>query len=70
MLGEGWITTDGSRVMLAPYLEQFVPQYHEHMKDPEMRKLTCTELLSLEEERRNQESCASASDSNDQVSFP
>ncbi|KAF7313073.1 Acyl-CoA N-acyltransferase [Mycena kentingensis (nom. inval.)] len=40
----------GSKVVLVPYLPEHVPRYHEWMHDAELRELTASEPLSLEEE--------------------
>ncbi|KIY72599.1 hypothetical protein CYLTODRAFT_434685 [Cylindrobasidium torrendii FP15055 ss-10] len=40
----------GTRVALVPYDEMHVPKYHEWMQGEELRELTASEPLSLEEE--------------------
>ncbi|KAF8961188.1 GNAT domain-containing protein [Flammula alnicola] len=40
----------GSRVILVPYRSEHVPRYHEWMLDEELRALTASEPLTLEEE--------------------
>ncbi|KDR73176.1 hypothetical protein GALMADRAFT_251761 [Galerina marginata CBS 339.88] len=45
----------GSRVILVPYRSEHVPKYHEWMLDEELRSLTASEPLSLEEEYEMQE---------------
>ncbi|EKM74964.1 hypothetical protein AGABI1DRAFT_47168 [Agaricus bisporus var. burnettii JB137-S8] len=40
----------GNRVVLVPYRIHHVPKYHEWMLDPQLRDLTASEPLSLEEE--------------------
>ncbi|CAK5265113.1 unnamed protein product [Mycena citricolor] len=40
----------GSKVVLLPYLTEHVPKYHTWMQDEELRELTASEPLSLEEE--------------------
>eukprot|EP01063_Lacrimia_lanifica_P018397 TRINITY_DN25318_c0_g1_i1.p2 TRINITY_DN25318_c0_g1~~TRINITY_DN25318_c0_g1_i1.p2 ORF type:complete len:205 (+),score=102.09 TRINITY_DN25318_c0_g1_i1:60-617(+) len=44
----------GKEVVLVPYLEQYVETYHGWMQRPELLELTCSEPLTLEEERANQ----------------
>lgn len=44
----------GSACVLLPYLASHVPRYHSWMEDEELRRLTCSERLSLEEEYANQ----------------
>ncbi|THV01705.1 hypothetical protein K435DRAFT_750155 [Dendrothele bispora CBS 962.96] len=40
----------GQKVILVPYEAKHVPRYHEWMQNPELRELTASEELSLEEE--------------------
>ncbi|KAL5518363.1 hypothetical protein ACEPAH_45 [Sanghuangporus vaninii] len=40
----------GERVLLVPYRKEHVKKYHEWMLDPELRELTASEPLTLEEE--------------------
>ncbi|KAF7363994.1 Acyl-CoA N-acyltransferase [Mycena sanguinolenta] len=40
----------GEKVILVPYLPEHVPKYHTWMQDPELRELTASEPLTLEEE--------------------
>ncbi|TFY79103.1 hypothetical protein EWM64_g4903 [Hericium alpestre] len=40
----------GDRVVLVPYRREHVPTYHQWMQSPELRELTASEELSLEEE--------------------
>ncbi|KXN88389.1 N-acetyltransferase 9 [Leucoagaricus sp. SymC.cos] len=40
----------GRRVVLVPYARKHVPKYHEWMSDAELRGLTASEPLTLEEE--------------------
>ncbi|WKX99539.1 hypothetical protein Q1695_014429 [Nippostrongylus brasiliensis] len=40
----------GEKVVLVPYEEKHVPNYHRWMEDAELRRLTGSERLSLEEE--------------------
>ncbi|KAJ7193834.1 GNAT domain-containing protein, partial [Mycena pura] len=40
----------GEQVVLVPYLPEHVPKYHIWMQDEELRELTASEPLSLEEE--------------------
>uniref|UniRef100_A0A7S3EQB6 N-acetyltransferase domain-containing protein n=1 Tax=Rhodosorus marinus TaxID=101924 RepID=A0A7S3EQB6_9RHOD len=44
----------GDRIDLVPYCKRHVVQYHEWMKDPWIREMTCSEPLTLEEEYENQ----------------
>ncbi|PRP79611.1 hypothetical protein PROFUN_12801 [Planoprotostelium fungivorum] len=45
---------DGENITLVPYFEEHVKRYHQWMSDPEMRELTASEELTLEEEYENQ----------------
>lgn len=45
---------EGSRVVLVPYTRGHVDVYHGWMKCAELRRLTCSERLSFEEEVSNQ----------------
>ena len=40
----------GQKVILVPYCEKHVPEYHEWMKSPELQRLTGSEPLTYEEE--------------------
>ncbi|KAK7038246.1 N-acetyltransferase 9 [Favolaschia claudopus] len=40
----------GDKVVLVPYLPRHVPKYHSWMQDEELRELTASEPLTLEEE--------------------
>lgn len=40
----------GKKVVLVPYTSKHVPRYHEWMKSEELRRLTASEPLSLEQE--------------------
>ncbi|CAD7702917.1 unnamed protein product [Ostreobium quekettii] len=51
-------TVDGERVKLVPYRPEHVDVYHRWMADPWLQQATASEPLSLEEERRMQESWA------------
>ncbi|KAJ7143127.1 GNAT domain-containing protein [Mycena crocata] len=44
----------GKKVVLVPYLPEHVPKYHTWMQDEELRELTASEPLSLEEEFKMQ----------------
>ncbi|KAF9496984.1 hypothetical protein BDN71DRAFT_654638 [Pleurotus eryngii] len=46
---------EGRKVVLVPYEKHHVPKYHEWMQNEELRKLTASEPLSLEEEFSMQE---------------
>ncbi|XP_044764447.1 N-acetyltransferase 9-like protein isoform X2 [Coccinella septempunctata] len=46
----------GSRVILVPYQKKHVPKYHTWMQSEELRNLTSSEQLSLEEEYNMQQS--------------
>jgi RimJ/RimL family protein N-acetyltransferase len=46
----------GKHVVLVPFRSQYVPKYHEWMKDPWIQEMTASEELSLEEEYAAQES--------------
>ena len=55
-LNEG-VIIEGSRCLLVPYTKDLVEQYHSwFVEDPELLRLTGSELLTLEEEYVNQES--------------
>ena len=45
-----------SSISLVPYTKAHVPRYHSWMGDEELRRLTCSERLSLTEEYENQTS--------------
>ena len=45
----------GERVVLVPYREAHVPRYHRWMESEELRQLTGSERLSLEQEREMQQ---------------
>lgn len=45
----------GSKVVLVPYRYEHVPKYHQWMLDEELRSLTASEPLSLEEEYEMQQ---------------
>lgn len=40
----------GPSSVLVPYAQHHVPKYHEWMEDPELRMLTASERLTLQEE--------------------
>ncbi|KAK5965478.1 Acetyltransferase [Trichostrongylus colubriformis] len=46
----------GNKVLLIPYEKEHVPKYHKWMEDDEIRRLTGSERLSLEEEYEMQRS--------------
>lgn len=46
----------GEKVILVPYLLNYIEKYHEWMQDPEILDLTASEPLTLEEEIQNQRS--------------
>lgn len=46
----------GKHVTLVPYRAQFVPKYHQWMKDPYLKEMTASEELSIEEEYEGQQS--------------
>ncbi|KAG9219936.1 hypothetical protein CCMSSC00406_0010334 [Pleurotus cornucopiae] len=46
---------EGRKVVLVPYEKHHVPKYHEWMQNEELRELTASEPLSLEEEFSMQE---------------
>ncbi|KAJ7029377.1 GNAT domain-containing protein [Mycena alexandri] len=46
----------GDKVVLVPYLPEHVPKYHKWMEDEELRELTASEPLTLEEEYEMQRS--------------
>ncbi|KAH8306369.1 hypothetical protein KR018_009311 [Drosophila ironensis] len=52
----------GRRVILVPYEARHVPKYHQWMSSPELRQLTASEPLSLEEEFAMQRSWREDSD--------
>jgi RimJ/RimL family protein N-acetyltransferase len=55
-LNEG-VIIEGARCLLVPYTKDLVEQYHSwFVEDPELLRLTGSELLTLEEEYINQES--------------
>ena len=56
----------GTGVVLVPYRSDHVPKYHEWMSSPELRELTGSEPLTLEEEYRMQETWR---DSDDKCTF-
>ncbi|WBW72131.1 N-acetyltransferase [Schizosaccharomyces osmophilus] len=47
---------DCGNLILVPYLERHVLKYHEWMKSPELRELTCSESLTVKEEFQMQKS--------------
>jgi len=47
----------GSKVVLVPYRPEHVPKYHQWMLDEELRSLTASDPLSLEEEYEMQRMC-------------
>ena len=56
----------GQKVILVPYCEKHVPEYHEWMKSPELQRLTGSEPLTYEEELEMQKSWR---DSEDKCTF-
>ena len=46
----------GARVRLVPYLPEHIETYHGWMQDEELLRLTCSEPLTIDEERQNQQS--------------
>ncbi|VFV45887.1 n-acetyltransferase 9-like [Lynx pardinus] len=46
----------GKKVVLVPYTSEHVPRYHEWMKSEELRRLTASEPLTLEQEYSMQQS--------------
>ncbi|KAJ9454036.1 N-acetyltransferase 9-like protein [Diplonema papillatum] len=44
----------GEKAVLVPYAEEFVELYHSWMTRKELQELTCSEPLTLEEEKTNQ----------------
>ncbi|EGR29149.1 n-acetyltransferase 9, putative [Ichthyophthirius multifiliis] len=44
------------KILLCPYLKQFIPLYHQFMQDEEILYLTGSEPLTIDEELQNQES--------------
>ncbi|KAK6052960.1 hypothetical protein COOONC_09536 [Cooperia oncophora] len=40
----------GNKIVLVPYEKEHVPNYHKWMEDDEIRRLTGSERLSLDEE--------------------
>jgi len=56
----------GQKVILVPYCEKHVPEYHEWMKSPELQRLTGSEPLTYEEELQMQKSWR---DSEDKCTF-
>ncbi|EPQ61379.1 hypothetical protein GLOTRDRAFT_69772 [Gloeophyllum trabeum ATCC 11539] len=44
----------GNKVILVPYMKEHVARYHQWMLDPELRELTASEPLTLEEEHEMQ----------------
>lgn len=56
----------GPRVVLVPYRQEHVETYNEWMKDSELRSLTASESLTLEEEY---EMCKSWSNDSDKLTF-
>merc|ERR1711860_278165 len=56
----------GQKVILVPYCEKHVGEYHEWMKSPELQRLTGSEPLTYEEELQMQKSWR---DSEDKCTF-
>ncbi|KAM6163524.1 alpha/beta-tubulin-N-acetyltransferase 9 [Rhynchocyon petersi] len=52
----------GKKVVLVPYTSQHVPRYHEWMQSEELRQLTASEPLTLEQEYEMQRSWREDSD--------
>ncbi|VDD87031.1 unnamed protein product [Enterobius vermicularis] len=46
----------GAKVVLVPYEQHHVKKYHDWLEDPELRRVTGSERLTLEEEYRMQKS--------------
>jgi len=56
----------GEKVILVPYCEKHVPEYHEWMKSPELQRLTGSEPLTYDQELEMQKSWR---DSEDKCTF-
>jgi RimJ/RimL family protein N-acetyltransferase len=48
------VMVKGKRLLLVPYLPHHVDRYHEWMQRPDLLESTCSEQLTIEEERENQ----------------
>ena len=45
--GDVILRGSAGKVILVPYVREVVPTYHEWLKDPWIREMTCSEPLSL-----------------------
>ncbi|PFH61004.1 hypothetical protein XA68_18422 [Ophiocordyceps unilateralis] len=55
-------TVSTSKILLVPYQEHHVPEYHNWMQDPSILEATASEPLTLEEEFANQAEWRAAGD--------
>lgn len=49
-----WVSLEGEKAILVPYMVGHVAKYHEWMKDPSLLQATASEPLSLDEEYQMQ----------------